>query len=259
MLETVASGPSVRRTDLRNLCYEFLGNIVRQSEDFANLGFANRDGVIECMGRRSEVPIQVRDRDYFHLVMATPRFTVGSFILGRVSRAPSLGFGMPVYDDSARLLGVAFAAVDVRRLAHAFQQLDLRPDLHVTLLDRHGVLLATNLVTGSLYGDPRAVLDAGVAARKIARVLPELSEADVQRKLESGRSFVWLKRNLTPRQQQQVNALGIPGVEDVRQGKYIEVKLAETDEAAARAAVDRMCRELLANMVIENYAYELVR
>ena len=35
MLETVASGPSVRRTDLRDLCYEFLGNIVRQSADFA--------------------------------------------------------------------------------------------------------------------------------------------------------------------------------------------------------------------------------
>ena len=59
--------------------------------------------------------------------------------------------------------------------------------------------------------------------------------------------------------QNAVGALGIPGVEDVRQGKYIEVKLAETDETAARAAVDRMCRELLANMVIENYAYELVR
>lgn len=143
MLETVASGPSVRRTDLRDLCYEFLGNIVRQSVDFANLGFANRDGVVECMGRRTNTTVEVRDRDYFIRVMATPRFTVGSFMLGRVSRTPALGFGMPVYDDKAQLVGVAFAAVDVRRLAHAFEQLDLRPDLHVTLLDRHGVLLAT--------------------------------------------------------------------------------------------------------------------
>lgn len=59
--------------------------------------------------------------------------------------------------------------------------------------------------------------------------------------------------------QSAVGALGIQGVEDVRQGKYIEVALSETDEAKAREAVERMCKDLLANTVIENYAYELVR
>ena len=54
-----------------------------------------------------------------------------------------------------------------------------------------------------------------------------------------------------------LSALGIAGVEDVRQGKYIEVKLAEASEAAARATVERMCKDLLANTVIENYSYEL--
>jgi len=52
-------------------------------------------------------------------------------------------------------------------------------------------------------------------------------------------------------------SLGFAGVQDVRQGKYIEIDLGETDEAKARAEVDRMCRDLLANMVIENYSYEL--
>ena len=52
-------------------------------------------------------------------------------------------------------------------------------------------------------------------------------------------------------------ALGIAGIEDVRQGKYIEVKLDEQDEAAARQKLERMCNDLLANTVIENYAYEL--
>ena len=59
--------------------------------------------------------------------------------------------------------------------------------------------------------------------------------------------------------QNALGAMGIAGVADVRQGKYIEVDLAETDEAAARASVERMCRDLLANTVIENYAFELVR
>jgi phosphoribosylformylglycinamidine synthase len=56
-----------------------------------------------------------------------------------------------------------------------------------------------------------------------------------------------------------LGSLGFSGVDEVRQGKYIEVDLAETDEAAAKAAVERMCKDLLANTVIENYAYEIVR
>jgi phosphoribosylformylglycinamidine synthase len=57
--------------------------------------------------------------------------------------------------------------------------------------------------------------------------------------------------------QSALGSLGFSGVDEVRQGKYIEVDLAGHDEATARAAVERMCRELLANTVIENYSYEL--
>ena len=59
--------------------------------------------------------------------------------------------------------------------------------------------------------------------------------------------------------QNALAALGISGVEDVRQGKYIEVVLSETSEDAAKATIERMCKDLLANSVIENYAYELQR
>ena len=54
-----------------------------------------------------------------------------------------------------------------------------------------------------------------------------------------------------------LGSLGFAGIDDVRQGKYIEVQLAETDPAKAREAVERMCKDLLANTVIENYAYEI--
>ena len=54
-------------------------------------------------------------------------------------------------------------------------------------------------------------------------------------------------------------SLGFSGVNEVRQGKYIEVDLAEKDEAQARAQVEKICKDLLANTVIENYAYELVK
>ena len=54
-----------------------------------------------------------------------------------------------------------------------------------------------------------------------------------------------------------LGTLGFEGVDDVRQGKVIELELAETDEAAARTKVEQMCQKLLANTVIENYAIEL--
>jgi phosphoribosylformylglycinamidine synthase len=57
--------------------------------------------------------------------------------------------------------------------------------------------------------------------------------------------------------QNALGALGFEGVNDVRQGKYIEVDVAGMSEEKARAEVDRMCRDLLANTVIENYSYEL--
>ena len=52
--------------------------------------------------------------------------------------------------------------------------------------------------------------------------------------------------------------LGFTGVGDVRQGKLIEIDIAEHDRAKAQAAVKQMCEKLLANTVIENYAIELV-
>ena len=55
-----------------------------------------------------------------------------------------------------------------------------------------------------------------------------------------------------------LGSLGFDGVEKVRQGKVIELDLAETDEATARDSVTAMCEKLLANTVIESYSVELV-
>ena len=54
-----------------------------------------------------------------------------------------------------------------------------------------------------------------------------------------------------------LGSLGFAGVGEVRQGKVIDLDLAETDPSRARATVDEMCRKLLANTVIESYRIEL--
>ena len=57
--------------------------------------------------------------------------------------------------------------------------------------------------------------------------------------------------------QHALSSLGFGGVNDVRQGKFVELEIAETDPAKARASVEQMCKTLLANTVIENYSVEL--
>ncbi len=54
-----------------------------------------------------------------------------------------------------------------------------------------------------------------------------------------------------------LGSLGFGGVNGVRQGKYFEIDLAQTDKAKAEAAVKAMCEKLIANTVIENYQIEL--
>jgi phosphoribosylformylglycinamidine synthase subunit PurS len=53
-------------------------------------------------------------------------------------------------------------------------------------------------------------------------------------------------------------SLGFAGIGEVRQGKLIEIDLADRDPVSARARVEAMCKELLANPVIENYTIELM-
>ncbi len=55
-----------------------------------------------------------------------------------------------------------------------------------------------------------------------------------------------------------LGTLGFTGVSEVRQGKVIELELAETDAARAEAEVRKMCDKLLANTVIEKYSVEII-
>ncbi|HEY4191358.1 MAG TPA: penicillin-binding protein 2, partial [Mesorhizobium sp.] len=83
-----------------------------------------------------------------------------------------------------------------------------RPDI----VDRNGELLATDIKTASLYAEPRHIVDADEAIEKLSTVLPEIDYEQTYHKLKSGAGFVWLQRQLTPKQQNDILQLGIPGI-----------------------------------------------
>lgn len=83
-----------------------------------------------------------------------------------------------------------------------------RPDI----VDRNGLLLATDIQTFSLYADPRKILDPDEAVELLLTILPNLNAKDLYKKLTSGSSFAWIERGLTPSQKRSIFKLGIPGI-----------------------------------------------
>lgn len=92
------------------------------------------------------------------------------------------------------------------------------PIKRADILDRKGAVIATSLPTVNLFVNPRKILNAEEAAYKVHNVLPDLSPDDLYEKFTRKGTFIYLKRNLTPSQQHQINALGIPGL-DFEQGE----------------------------------------
>ncbi len=106
------------------------------------------------------------------------------------------------------------------------------------ITDRNGLLLATSLKTLSLYADPKAIQNPVEAARSINKTFPDLSYAEVLEKLQSKRRFVWLKRNLTPKQIYAANHMGLPGVEFLEETRRIYPQGATTAHVIGYTDID---------------------
>ncbi|RWC45188.1 penicillin-binding protein 2 [Mesorhizobium sp.] len=111
-----------------------------------------------------------------------------------------------------------FSTISGRLVYLGFQAPDMSggPQSRVTasrpdIVDRNGEVLATDIKTASLFAEPRRIVDADEAIEKLSTVLPDIDYEQTYHKLKSGAGFVWLQRQLTPKQQSDIMQLGIPG------------------------------------------------
>src|SRR5262249_61573247 len=81
------------------------------------------------------------------------------------------------------------------------------------IVARTGIVLATPGPVMSAFVNPHLLLDTADAAKKIVSALPDLKYDEVKEKLDADKSFVWIKRGLTPREYDLGNRLGIPALE----------------------------------------------
>jgi cell division protein FtsI (penicillin-binding protein 3) len=102
----------------------------------------------------------------------------------------------------------ATEAAEPRSLASGAEILAQRADI----TDRNGRILATNMLTHALYAHPKDMVDPARVARELAAIFPELQADDLTRRFTDGRSFIWLRKVLSPEQMQQVHDIGDPGL-----------------------------------------------
>jgi cell division protein FtsI (penicillin-binding protein 3) len=80
------------------------------------------------------------------------------------------------------------------------------------ITDRNGRVLATNMTTHALYAHPKVMVDPKGTAQKLAEIFPELDAKALERRFTDGRSFVWIRKVLSPEQMQKVHEIGDPGL-----------------------------------------------
>ncbi|KAA5604618.1 penicillin-binding protein 2 [Roseospira marina] len=131
--------------------------------------------------------------------------TAGVFALAFCVIAGRLVDLMALNGGEAEAMAAAMAASDGPVVGAVVARSDI--------VDRNGVILATNLPTVNLYADTRAILDPEEAARRLVQLFPDMEYGETRDKLASGGHFVYLRRHLTPEQQEAVNLLGQPGLE----------------------------------------------
>ncbi|SCB39883.1 Cell division protein FtsI/penicillin-binding protein 2 [Rhizobium hainanense] len=140
-----------------------------------------------CIGDRKET----RDRQARHRIV----MLIGAFVFGFLLIGGRLVQYAHTEQDSTDALSNPYVVAS-------------RPDI----VDRNGQLLATDLNMVSLYADPRRIVDADEVVEKLAAILPNLHWSETHKKLKLNSGFQWLRRQLTPRQQADILALGIPGI-----------------------------------------------
>jgi cell division protein FtsI (penicillin-binding protein 3) len=106
------------------------------------------------------------------------------------------------------VLGVSAADADNDGATFIASATQARPDI----VDRNGETLATDIKTASLFAEPRFVVDPDEATELLASVLPDLDRDHLRRLLSTEAKFAYIKREITPRQQQAIHRLGIPGI-----------------------------------------------
>jgi len=89
------------------------------------------------------------------------------------------------------------------------------------ILDRNGEVLATDIKVMSVFAEPRRIVDKDEAVELLTAVLPDVNAKELRERLGSRKGFVWIKRGIKPKEQEEVFRLGLPGIRFLPENKRV--------------------------------------
>src|SRR5437660_252644 len=134
-----------------------------------------------------------------------------------------VGLAIVAFAAVYAVIGVRLVALAVMHDPHGTRRIaqeavaTARPDV----VDRNGEILATDVKAPSLFADARKIVDVDEAVELLSATLPDIDSGEARERLASKRGFVWLKREITAKQQLEVHRLGIPSLGFLDENKRV--------------------------------------
>ena len=143
------------------------------------------------------------------------RHTKARARLGLAILAFTVGYGI----IAGRL--IMFASVPESHMARRNNSADAVSTARPDIVDRNGVILATDIRAPSLFAEPHRIIDVDDAVELLAEAVPDIDVAEMRERLRSKRRFAWLKREISPKQRADIHRLGLPGIGFMQENKRV--------------------------------------
>lgn len=124
-------------------CNEFLASIMSHMEHYTAIQLITGDGYVRCGSLAISESLFVGDRYYHRATLANRRFTVGNYVVGRLTGRPIVGLAYPVTGSSPDdVTGVVAAYLDLTALENSVHEMDMPQAVTFTVIDRNGTVMA---------------------------------------------------------------------------------------------------------------------
>lgn len=141
LLNLMAEMPQVRELKTQD-CNTLLEELLFGNLNYANFGVIRPNGDVACAGVRPVAPVNLADLAYFRAVMQTRHLSVGDYQIGRLTNKPVQVIARPLLNAEQQVQRVVYAALNLDWLKQFLPLSELPPGSAVTVIDRHGVILA---------------------------------------------------------------------------------------------------------------------
>ncbi len=151
LLTTLAQFPVVQDGDSVS-CDAFLRQLHAHYTRYTNIGVSNARGDVICSAIPRKTPVSNGDRSYFRRAVATGKFAVGDYQVGRISGKATINFAFPIFRSTGELHRVAYAGLDLEWLARLSGEASLPAGANVAVVQDDGTIVFHYPDTGKPFG-----------------------------------------------------------------------------------------------------------